>query len=118
MFSGWNLDTSWNGTLPTGSWVYLAYTYDGTTLKSYTNGVLNKSVAFGPMSTASAKISVGATRAATADPFQGYIADVRVHTGVLSTSDVANNYGQGIYSTLPAITGLTNQTVQVGELWC
>jgi pectin methylesterase-like acyl-CoA thioesterase len=114
MFSGWSLDTGWNGSLLTGRWVYLAYTYDGTTLKSFTNGVLNKSVAFGPMSTASAKISVGAARAATADAFQGYIADVRVHTGVLSASDVANNYGQGIYSTLPTITSLTNQTVQVG----
>jgi pectin methylesterase-like acyl-CoA thioesterase len=114
MFSVWNLDTGWNGTLGTGNWIHLAYTFDGTTLKGYTNGVLNKSIAFGPMATASAKLGVGAARAASADGFKGYIADVRVHTGVLSGAEVSNNYNQGIQSTLPAISGLTNQTIHVG----
>ena len=115
LFSGWNLDTGWNGSLPIGNWIYLAYTYDGTSLKGYTNGVQNKSVAFGPMATASAKMSVGGARAASADPFRGYIADVRVHTGALSASDVANNFSEGIHSTLPAITGLTNRTIIAGD---
>lgn len=115
LFSGWNLDTGWNGTLAIGAWIHVSYTYDGTTLKGYTNGVLNKSIAFGPMATASAKLSVGAARAATADGFKGYIADVRVHTGVLSASDVLNNFSQGIYSTAPTITGLTNTTIVAGN---
>lgn len=114
LFAGYSMDTGWNGTPISGSWVHVVYTYDGTTVKGYTNGVLNKSITLGPLSTAAAKLSVGSARAATADPFKGYIADVRVHTGVLSATDVANNYSQGIYSSLPVITGLTNQTVQVG----
>lgn len=116
MFAGYSMDTGWNGTPITGSWVYVVYTYDGTTVKGYTNGVLNKSAALGPLSTAAAKLGVGAARAASADPFKGYIADVRVHTGVLSASDIANNYSQGIQSILPTITGLTNQTVHVGGM--
>lgn len=115
LFSGWNLDTGWNGSLAIGGWIHVAYTYDGTTLKGYTNGVLNKSIAFGPMATAPAKLSVGAGRAATADGFKGYIADVRVHTGVLSAADVSNNFSQGIYSTAPTITGLTNTTIVAGN---
>lgn len=115
LFSGWNLDTGWNGGLPTDQWLHLAYTYDGTTLRAYTNGVLNKSAAFGPMATAAAKLGVGAARAASADAFKGYIADVRVHTGVLSASAVANNFSEGIYSSFPTITGLSNQTIVAGQ---
>ncbi len=115
LFSGWDMDTGWNGSLATGRWIYLAYTYDGATLKGYSNGVLNKSLAFGPMATASAKLGVGAARAVSADGFKGYIADVRVHTGALSASDIANNFTHGIHSTMPVITGLANQTVVAGK---
>ncbi len=115
LFSGWNLDTGWNGVLPTGLWLHLAYTYDGTTLRAYTNGVLNRSLTFGPMATAAAKLGVGAARAASADAFKGCIADVRVHTEVLSAADVANNFSEGIYSSFPTITGLSNQTIVAGQ---
>ena len=105
-----------SGTPPIGSWTYIAYTYNGSTTNfvTYVNGAFNKSTTFAAaMATAHNSLYVG--NAPSGLPFDGYIADVRVHTGVLSAADVLNNYNQGIQTLLPVITGLSNQTVVAGN---
>lgn len=126
-WSGWYVDSGWNlgsGVGPIGEWVYLAYTYDGTSVNGYINGVLIDSDALSssdnwPLKVEHRHLNVGASReGATSDPFDGYIADVRVHTGVLGDSDVANNYAEGMNSPAdlsPQIIGLDDQALFEGQ---
>jgi pectin methylesterase-like acyl-CoA thioesterase len=116
MFSGWFNDAGWGATtLPLGAWTHVVWTYDGSAMRGYVNGVLKSTATLADaLATIDANVCVGAGRNGTVDAFDGYIADVRVHTGVLSAADVTNNYSQGIYFTPPSVTGLVNQTVVAG----
>jgi hypothetical protein len=107
-------DTKWTTTPTAGAWHYLAWSYDGSTVKLYLDGVLNASNNPGsPLQTPSTVIGVGAGLGSGpnigADAFQGYIAAARVESGVLSPADIATNYSLGLLSTASAITpsGLT-----------
>lgn len=110
MFNGWANDAGWRldqandpiTQVIAGEWVHVAWTYDGTTVRGYRNGVLTGlfDPADGdmngmPLETADNPISVGAGTGGR-DPISGYIADVRVHTGVLSDADVLNNFNEPI----------------------
>lgn len=98
LLSAWFNDTGWEGaTLPTGEWVHVAWTYDGDLTRGYINGSLIAAPDQPTLNTTSTTVTIGASRpGADADPFQGYIADVRIHTEVLSDNDVANNYAEGL----------------------
>jgi hypothetical protein len=106
-------DMSWGGNLtpqvPTDNqWHHLVYTYDGTTARLYSDGVLkyNRNVnlnthgdGFAPADDGDFSINVGGQNSDVA-PFDvnaglrysGGIAYVRVHDGVLSDGDVRTNY--------------------------
>lgn len=100
MFSMWFNDVGWGGAeLPTGEWVHVAWTYDGTfsnNARGYINGELIATGTLAPLTTTHNFLAVGAGREAQTDPFDGYLADVRVHTGVLSDIQVLNNFEAGI----------------------
>ncbi|MCO6043971.1 hypothetical protein NG895_08630 [Aeoliella sp. ICT_H6.2] len=99
-YSGWyGNDFGWATDPLTTSWTHVAYVYDGTNLKGYVNGVLDTTVTMSPAPNVSSntKLQVGKGRPDDADPFDGYLADVRVHTGVLSDAQVLNNYQAGRY---------------------
>jgi len=124
LFSGWFIDAGWGGaSLPAGEWIHVAWTYDGMSVRGYTNGILANAVdlsglSYHPLVTSHKVLCVGSGREGVTDPFDGYVADVRVHTGVLSDADVLNNYHEGIYvagAEAPGITGLGDQTAVVGD---
>ena len=98
MFSGWYADAGWNtDPLPLNQWVYVVYTYDGVTARGYINGNLDASGTFSAdLATIDALLCIGAGRNGSNGPFDGYISDVRVHSGVLSVSDILNNYDEGM----------------------
>ncbi len=107
-------DTQW-GTTPTpGAWHYLAWTYDGSTVRLYLDGQLNATNSPGsPLQTPATVMGVGAGIANSgpnlgADTFQGYIAAARVESGVLTAQDIQTNYALGPLGTAGAIppTGL------------
>ncbi len=107
-------DTQWQGTLTTNTWHYLAWTYDGVTVRLYLDGVLNAvSSPNTPLQTPATIIGVGAGLGGGpglgADPFQGFIAAARVESGVLSANEIATNYNLGLLASASAITpaGLT-----------
>jgi hypothetical protein len=100
LFTGWyGNDVGWTtGSVLASEWVYVAWVYDGAVMKGYVNGNLTTTANINiDLATPATRIRVGAGRDAGSDAFNGYLADVRVQTGVLSDSDVLNNFNQGIY---------------------
>lgn len=85
--------------LPVGTWVHVATTFDGTTLKSYVNGVLSQStpatfnlsaVAGGiPLYVGLRNISVHPTEY----DFNGMLDDVRIYNTALNSSEITQVYG-------------------------
>lgn len=100
MFSMWFNDIGWGGAeLPVGEWVHVVWTYDASfssNSRGYINGQLINTGTLDPLTTTHNFLAVGAGREAGTDGFDGYIADVRVHTGVLSETQVLNNFEAGI----------------------
>jgi hypothetical protein len=94
-------DTPWaNNPVTLNVWHHLVWTYDGTTLNLYMDGVLNNTrnpgvtlVTPQTVMTVGSALNGGGTIGT--DPFKGYIASVRVHTGILTSGQVSNNYSAG-----------------------
>ncbi len=97
-------DVGWNpagGAPPAGQWHHLVYTYDGTTARVYADGVLQNSEVLGQSAInthANTPICLGTQLDADGVTPTGTlrgsmtIARVRVHDGVLSDAQIANNY--------------------------
>ena len=107
-------DTQWGTTPAPGAWHYLAWTYDGATVRLYLDGQLNADNIPAPLQTPGTVMGIGAGIGNSgpnlgADAFQGYIAAARVESGVLTPQDIEANYAVGPLGTAAAITpgGLT-----------
>ncbi|MDB6016125.1 MAG: hypothetical protein JWR19_614 [Pedosphaera sp.] len=87
---------------PTTGWHYLVWTYDGTNIRIYQDGVIN-ATGGGPMNTQSSLLTVGCQDDENA-PFAGYIASARVQSGVLTDSQIAQNYTTGPDATISPST--------------
>ncbi len=103
-------DTGWNGTLTANTWHYLAWVYDGTNLRCYQDGVLNTVNTINPLATVQSVAVIGAgiagadpSTANRTDVFQGNVATVRVSTGVLTASQIVNNFIAGPTRTAPIV---------------
>jgi alpha-L-fucosidase 2 len=104
-------DTAWATPPAAGAWHYLAWTYDGATVRLYLDGVLNVQNTFGaqnPLNTPSTVIGIGAGLTSGpnigADAFQGCIAAARVESGVLTSTDITSNYIAGPLASASAVT--------------
>lgn len=105
-FSGYFADVGWGSIKPTaGAWEYVAYTYNGSTVNLYVNGVADGSgnVALNTLPT---PIELGyfsfnsANSTQVINPFTGYIACARVESGVLTPNDIITNYTLGPSATV------------------
>lgn len=115
-------DMGWSGSPAAAQWHYLVYTYDGvSTARVYADGVLKTTrVVTGGLNThPDLPIRIGAqsnTSGSDADfgqALSAYVAMVRVHTGELSATDVANNYLYGPTLTPPG--ELQTVTIETGR---
>ncbi len=109
-------DTGWSGPLTANTWHYVAWTFDGTTLRCYEDGVQNTSNNNGPLNAMQSVLVIGGgiagadpTTTNRTDLFQGDIAAVRVSTGVLTASQVLNNFIAGPTRSLAIV--LSNPTL-------
>jgi len=107
---GWSLWGRNKGKLTQGNWVHLATTWDGTTVRYYTNGIqLPNPVAFsGSLNVSSAFLSIGENSVWNSTAFQGVIDEARLYNNALSSSEVAAlavapNAKLSILSTLNAV---------------
>lgn len=115
-WSGWFIDSGWDG-LTAGAWTHVAYTYDGSVMNGYINGVLHDSdtltgLSNHPLNTLLTSLTVGAGTSSGRDLFTGYIGAVRVHTGVLAPNLVNLNYQDGIDGIGDLLGDFNNDTVQ------
>ena len=82
--------------LTTGVWYQIAGTFDGSTVKTYVNGVLDRQVsASGILSSTTYAIDLGKTADGTNNYFNGLIDDARVYNRALSAAQLAALYNGG-----------------------
>lgn len=82
--------------LSTGVWYQIAGTYDGATLKTYVNGVLDRQISVsGNMDTVAYPITIGKTADSAGNYFNGLIDDARVYNRTLSPTEIAALYNGG-----------------------
>ncbi|WP_191906879.1 LamG-like jellyroll fold domain-containing protein [Adhaeribacter soli] len=79
-------------TIPTdgNTWVHLAATYDGTTIKLYVNGVLDRSKVLTPMliNQNTLPVALGAQSNGTS-AFKGALDEIRIYNTALSASEIS-----------------------------
>jgi hypothetical protein len=128
----WCHDLGWNPVPTAAQWTHLAYSYDGTTLSIYENGLLNNNRDFSPGQINTfepSHITIAAQlendgMALAAENFRGKlsIARVRVHGGALTGVQVLNNFNEEMgdfniptsapsYLTVPVDTAIERNTV-------
>jgi hypothetical protein len=104
------LDTPWATTPNTNTWHYLAYTWDGSNLIAYLDGIQNVQRNVGAIcKTVQTFMQIGSAIGGTGinggnDVADDYIACARVESGVLTASEVAANYTLGPLGTPVAST--------------
>ncbi|MCA9266008.1 MAG: laminin G domain-containing protein, partial [Planctomycetales bacterium] len=101
-------DMPWyaGGGSPTlGQWHHMVYTFDGSTGRVYSDGILTYSESFGALNTyANTNINIAAQNAAGGSlalsgydaPGSFYVANIRIHSEPLSGAQVVANYAAGI----------------------
>ena len=78
-----------------GTWMHVAATYDGTTMRLYINGVLESSLAnHSTIATNSLPLTIGAQDGTTASRwFMGWMDDARVYNRALSLAEIQALFG-------------------------
>lgn len=98
-FYGGCLNPNWhyvdsNASIPARTWVHVASTYDGATLRIYVNGVLDRSMAVSGKTCVKAEpLTIGAKNKTTPPPtleafFDGRIDDFRVYDRALTAAQI------------------------------
>lgn len=101
--------------LPLNSWVHLAGTYDGATLRLFTNGVQVSSLAqSGPIQTSTGALTIGGD-STYGQYFAGQIDEVRIYNRALSAAEIQTdmNTPVGFVNTAPTISAISNQVTTV-----
>jgi len=97
--------------LSTNRWYHVVGTYDGTAMRMYINGELNKSVAkSGNVTTSTGKFSIGRFQNANTDNFNGIVDGVRVYNRALSAEQI-----QALY--LNSTDLIVSQELIAGDTW-
>ena len=100
-----------NGT----TWMHVAATYDGTTIRLYVNGVQEGGNLAGPASIATNNLALGiGAQPDGASKLQGAMDDVRLYNTALSASEIAALASITPGNTPPTLNPVGNKSAQVG----
>jgi len=102
-----------NGTLQTSVWTHAAVTYDGTTMRLYKDGVLERSIS--KSGTISTSNSVSANIGRNPDGsyhYNGLLDDARIYNRALSQSEIQDLFN---INTPPVLQPIGNQGVDEGQ---
>jgi len=96
-----------SNTYPANAWYHVAYTYDGSTLKLFVNGILQGSAANAALNPRIAGPAVAIGEFAGASYFNGYISNFRICRAAIPTAyqTASTTVGATIYT--PSTTPLT-----------
>lgn len=104
--------------IPTGQWVSIVGTYDGTTLRGYLNNVLcsNTKAVAAPFDTSTGALMIGrrhASGSGTGYNIDGKIDEVRIYNRCLNADELTALYNSGVgtTSTGEVVVGSTHQVV-------
>ncbi len=103
--SGGYSNSSLGGTAPTGQWIHMVGTYDGTTVTLYVNGALQFSTPHsGTFGSDTTGIAIGVNHNSAAhqpdDPFSGKIDDVNIYSYALTAQEALQ-----LYQSAPSSSG-------------
>ena len=93
----YNVYTS-DANIQMGNWYYVVFTFDGSTIKIYLNGVLKGSASatgnYDPMVTG---FDIGCgTYNGYVNPFNGTISEIQVYNRAISANEIKSNYNNGV----------------------
>jgi hypothetical protein len=89
-FVGQNADAQSNGTVPNGEWHYVATAYDGTTMRIYIDGAMDKEQAV----SIETVLNIGriGTNVRDGELYEGSIDEVCIYDRALTDEEVAQNF--------------------------
>ncbi len=88
--TAWNaLDLAPGTPIPTSQWTHVAIVYDGTHVKAYVNGLLNKSIEIGTFSIRTSAKPLWFGRLQNSYQYGGLIDEARIYGNALSLAEVA-----------------------------
>jgi hypothetical protein len=87
----------------TGGWTHVAYTYDGTTVKGYLDGVLKIAApADGQIQTRPTNLRLGVDPAGN-QGFKGKLDDVRIYNRALTQLEIQTDMGKAVSPAVPPV---------------
>ena len=93
--------------LSTATWYHVVFTYDGTTLSVYVNGILEATASYTLHTTSTAQFEMGRAPSETARYFDGVIDEVGVWARALTYGEVLDLYNEGAAITYTGSTSVT-----------
>jgi hypothetical protein len=79
------------GAFSTNNWYNIAFTYDGTTLTTYQNGILQNTLALsGNIGTGSVNLTLGKSPTYAGRNFNGRVSSLFIYNSSLSSNDIGN----------------------------
>ena len=98
------------------TWMHVAATYDGTTIRLYVNGVQEGGNLAGPASITTNNLALGiGAQADGTSKLQGAMDDVLLYNTALSASEIAALAGVAPGNTPPTLNPVGNKSAQVGS---
>jgi len=86
-----------NTTYTVGEWQYVVFTYDGTSVRSYINGVYKDTYTVSLNTTDSGSLKIASGIYSNYHYFNGYLDDVRVYNRALSKDEITALYNSDAY---------------------
>ncbi len=109
----WTKDTSSNPAIPLDTWTHFALTYDGSTIRSYINGVLQGSGTSktGDMGTGNL-VYIGKRDSGTLQPFHGSIDEVGIYSKALSQEEIDALHNEGKAKFIEYVPGKSGNALE------